>query len=187
MVPLAIGSIAATAVGAGIQAEGAQYQGKAQANLYNYQAGVAQANKILADQDANYARESGEVSAQQSGMKTRTEVGETRAGFGAGNVAGASVNAVEKSETEIGQDNAALIRSNAAKRAFGFEVESAKDTAQGQVYQSAAQTSRTSADISSLSSIIGGASQVASKWLTYGQYFPGMGSGNPSGGDYPSA
>lgn len=178
---LAMITMGTTAAGGIIGAIGSRYSGAAQANLFNYQAGVAQANQLLAKQDANYTLASGEVSAQQSGMKTRAQVGETRAGFGAGNVAGGSANAVERSETEIGAENQALIRSNAAKRAFGFEVEAAKDTAQGTMYQTAARTARTAGDISALSTIIGSAGQVASKWLQYKQYFGSGDSGGPMG------
>lgn len=181
---IAMIGMGASAAGGIVGAIGANYSGQAQANMFNYQAGVAQANALLAKQDAAYATQAGEVSAQQSGMKTHYQVGETRAAFGAGNVAGGSTGAVERSETEIGAQDQALIRANAAKRAFGFNVEAAKDTAQGTMYQTAAKTSRTAGDIGVLSSIIGGAGQVASKWLQYKQYF-GDSSGGGMGADNP--
>lgn len=182
--PISMIAIGSTIAGTITSATAANYSGQASANMYNYQAGIAQANKVLAQQDANYAISSGEVAAQQSGMKTRAQVGATRAGFGASNVAGGSQDAVLKSETDIGQEDQALIRSNAAKRAFGFNVEAAKDTAQGQVYKTAAETSQETGRLGVLSSIIGGASNVAGKWLQYKQYF---GSGDSGAfGDSPA-
>jgi hypothetical protein len=147
--------------------------------MYNYQAGVAQTNAAIAKQDANYSLASGEVESQQSGMRTREQVGATRAGFGAGNVAGGSVNRVVQSETEIGQQNQGIIRANAAKRAYGFEVGAAGDVAQAGADTFAAGTSKTAGEIGAVSSIIGGAGSVASKWSQMGQAFPGSGS-NPN-------
>jgi hypothetical protein len=172
--------IGASAAGAGIGAIGSLFQGSAQSNMYKYQAGVAQVNATVAKQDAQYATQAGEVEAQNSGMRTRAEVGSTRAGMAAGNVditsgSGARVIA---SETEIGQQNEATIRANAAKRAYGFDVKAAADTAQAGAYDVAASTSQTSGVLGAVSSVIGGAGNVAAKWAQYGQSF---GSGGGSG------
>lgn len=176
--PLSIVAMGASAGGAIISGIGSTFAGKAQANMYGYQAGLAQQNALLAKQDANYATETGEVEAQQAGMKGRAQVGQTRAAFGASNVSGGSQDRVLASETDITQDNEALIRANAAKRAFGFNVQAAKDTAQSSVYRTAAETSETSGEIGMLSSIIGGAGNVASKWMQYKQYYgPSSGGG----------
>jgi hypothetical protein len=172
--PLALVGIGASAVGGVTSAIGNMMSGQAQANMYNYQAGVAQANAEVKKQDAAYALEAGEVTAQQSGMRTRAEVGATKVGFAAGNVAGASTDRVLTSETEIGAENQALIRANAAKRAYGFEVGASADIAQAGADRVAASTSKTAGDIGAVSSLVGAAGQVSSKWLQYKQYFPGM-------------
>lgn len=181
-VTIAMIGMGASAGGSIISGLGSTFAGKSQANMYGYQAGLAQQNATLAQQDANYAIASGEVEAQQAGMKGREQTGQTRAAFGASNVSGASQDRVLSSETEITQDNEALIRSNAVKRAYGFNVQAAKDTAQSSVYQTAAQTSETAGNIGMLSSIIGGAGNVASKWMQYKQYYgPGSGGGGGMG------
>lgn len=170
----------ASLAGTAITAFGQYYSGKAQSNMYNYQSGVAQANATLAKQDANYTIASGEVSAQQSGMRTRGQVGATRVGYGAGNIdstTGSAKNVIA-SETEIGQQNQGIIRADAAKRAYGFNVSAAEDVAQAGAYQVAARTSREAADINIASTIIGGAGSVSSKWSQAGQQ--GIGSGNYS-------
>lgn len=165
--PLAAAGIGASAAGGLTSAIGSLFQGQAQANMYNYQAGVALANKTLAQQDANYSVATGEVEAQQHGMRTRAEVGATKVGFGAGNIAvnSGTASKVAKSEIEIGQQNEAITRANAAKRAYGFNVAAAEDTAQAGAYQFAALTSTTAGDIGAASSIIGGAGSVSSKFL----------------------
>lgn len=167
--PAAIAGVGlvASAGGAITSAIGSVFQGQAQAAQYNYQAGVARVNQTLAQQDANYALAAGEVEAQQQGMKTRAEVGLTRAVQGASNVdvnTGSSSQVV-KSEIEIGQENEALVRADAAKRAFGYNVEAAKQGAQAGVYTSAAKTSIEAGQLGAVSSILGGVGSVSSKWL----------------------
>lgn len=161
----------ATAAGGAVGAVGNILSGQSQANMYNYQARVAQANAQIKQQDAAYALAAGEVEAQQSGMRTRAQVGATKVGFGAGNVAGASTQNVLQSEQDIGAQNQALIRANAAKRAYGFEVGAAGDVATAGAERIAASTSKTAAGLGAASSIIGAAGQVSSKWLQYKQYF----------------
>lgn len=166
-------------VGAIVSAFGSLYSGNANAAMYNYQAGVAQTNAAIAKQDANYSLGAGEVEAQQAGMRGRQQVGATRVGFGAGNidVSSGSAKNVISSETEITQANEATQRANAAKRAYGFNVTAAADTAQAGADYTAAKTSRTTGAIGAVSSILGGVGQVSSKWSQASQSF-----GNPGGG-----
>lgn len=147
-------------------AVGSVYQGSANAAMYTYQAGVAQINSVLAKQDANWAIESGNVEAQQAGMKAREQIGLTRVAQGAGNidVNTGSARAVTNSEGEIARQNQAIIESDALKKAYGFSVQSAKDVAQAGAYQTAAQTSQTTGDIGAISSLIGGVGSVSSKF-----------------------
>lgn len=170
-------------VGAGLKAFGQYKTGESEGAMYNYQSGLAQTNASIAKQDAIYATQTGEVEAQQSGMRTRSEVGSTKVGYGAGNIStssGSSKNVIA-SETSIGQANEAVIRANAAKRAYGFNVASAEDTAQAGVFSEAAHTSRTSATLGIASTIVGAASSVSSKWSQASQSF---GTGN-QGDDTP--
>lgn len=150
---------------------GSLFGGNAQAQMYQYQAGIAQMNSQIAKQNADYAIAAGEVSAQQSGMKTAQQIGQTVAQQGAGGLAvGSGSNArVVESEREVGQEDQALVRANAAKTAYGYEVTAAQDTAQGQLFQSAASNAKTAGDISALGSLISGAGSVSSKWLQASQ------------------
>lgn len=176
--PITLTALAATAGGAVVGAIGKEQQGSAEANMYNYQAGVAQVNAQIAKQDANYAIEAGGVSAQEAGMRQRAELGATRAGFGASNVAGGSQNKVISSEIEVGQQTQGIIRANAAKRAYGYEVGAASDTAQAGAFGAAAETSKTAGDIGAVSSILGGVGSVSSKWLQLGPAFGGADTSN---------
>ena len=182
--PISIAAIVgagASVAGAGVSAYGNLAKGQADSSMYQYQAGVAQVNAKIAQQDANYALQSGEVQGQQAGMRERQVLGATRAGFGASNVEGASKNAVISSEIQVGQQNQGIIAANAAKRAYGFEVGAASDTAQAGALGVAADTSKTAGDIGAVSSILGGVSSVSSKWMQAYPAFAGGGSATQGG------
>jgi hypothetical protein len=160
-----------SAAGGLLGAFGSNYKGEAEANMFNYRAGVADLNRKIALQNADYERNAGEVSAQESGMRTRAQVGETAAAQASSglDINRGSAAAVRTSETEIGQQNEAIIRANAARRAYGYEVEATQDQAQSQLYQMAAKTSKTSGGLSAFQSILSGGTSVADKWLKANQ------------------
>jgi len=68
------------------------------------------------------------------------------------------------------------IRSNAAKTAYNFNVESVQDRNQAQLYTMAGANAAQAGQISAQASLISGAGSVASKWLQSQQ------SGTYSGG-----
>ncbi len=172
---MAVIGMGASAAGAVTGAIGSEAKGQSEAQMYNYQAGVAKVNAQIAKQDANYTLESGEVQGQEAGMRERQVIGATRAGFGASNVAGGSKNAVVRSEIEVGQQTQGIIAANAAKRAYGFEVGAAGDIATAGADQFAASNAKTAGGIGAVSSILGGVSSVSSKWLQMGPAFGGTG------------
>lgn len=175
----AIAGMVIGAVGSGVSAYGQASAGEASASMYAYKAGIAKINAQIARQNADYARATGEVEAQQSGMQTRYQIGQTEATQAKSglDVNRGSAELVRESEAEVGQENEAIIRSNAARRAYGYEVEAVKDTAEGTLDQMASSQSRQAGYIAAAGSIISGASSVASKWTQYGTAF---GSGNPT-------
>ena len=74
------------------------------------------------------------------------EEGRIKAGIAAGNidVGSGSAAKVQSAQTAITQENEGVIRADSAKRAYGFNVKGAMDTAQAGVYKTAAATSLTS-------------------------------------------
>lgn len=164
-------TLGATAVGSITQAAGSIFGGLAGSAAYKYQAAIAQMNAKIAQQNAQYETAVGEVQAQQQGMKTRAEIGQTRATQGASGLdlnSGTAVS-VRASEAELGAEDQAMIRSNAARRAYGQEVIAAQETAQGQLDTMAASTSQTAGEIGAFSSILGGVGSFSDKWLKAGQ------------------
>jgi len=130
------GSIMQTVAKAfGMEVEASQYEYNA--NVANYRAGVAKINADIAKQNASYERDVGEIQAEQSGMKTRADLGAMKAHQGASGLAINTNTAahVRESMIEIGAYDQAMIRSNAARRAYGFEVEATQDLAQADLYR----------------------------------------------------
>ncbi len=176
------------AKGAATQSQGQQLalQGQkdqilAQQKAYQYQAGIAQVNQQIEKQNADYARQTGEITAARSGMEARFQAGQTRATFGA---SGLDVNTgshaeVTSSMHEIALQNEGTIRATAAKQAYGYDVaavgEGAKATLAGLSADSAGRAAgnidtaigyaKKAGSTAVASSILGTASSVSSKWL----------------------
>lgn len=176
-ISLTAGTMATVAMGAQagggiLSAFGSIFGGQAQSDMYKYQAGVARVNEQIMKQNEDWALRTGEVEAQQSGMATRFRLGQIKAGQAAGglDVAKGSAALVRDSEEQIGQYNEELIRSNAAKRAYGFGVEAMGLEAQARGEETAAENARTAGYINAFGSLLGTAGSVASKWRTAKQY-----------------
>lgn len=173
----AVGMVS-TIMGSITQAAGAKYTGEANAKMYEYQAGVARVNQQVAKQNADYERAVGEVKAQGSGLHTRYMVGQEKvvqAASGLDVTKGTST-MVRASQTAIGQQDQAIIRASAAKRAFGYEVEAFSKGAEAGALDTSAKTSRVAGDIGVASSLLGGAASVSDKWLQYRSTFGNSGS-----------
>lgn len=189
--PIAAIGIGATLASGFVNAAGDLFGGAAQGKMYEYQAGVARMRSQVAEQNARWAVNTGETNAQISGMHTRFQVGQIRAGQGASNIAVSSPSStgVRAGQTEVGQIDESVIRTNAARRAYGSEVESASAAAEAGALSTASATARTASYYSAASSILGGAGNVSSKWLQASQAgVPGFGGGarttSPTGQEY---
>lgn len=177
------------------QAKGDQYD--AQARAYTYKAGVAEMNRRLKLQDADYARWAGESEAVVSGSKTKFAESTAKAKqSGSGlEVDFGSPNAVRDSILQVGRFDQSMIRNNAARKAYGYEVEAAGQQAEKTLDEMSADSSKkaamfarqggnqaadaasTAGDIGMFTSILGATSSVSSKWLQ-GSQLGMVGGGN---------
>lgn len=167
--PTAIGGVGvgATAAGSALSAYGAYEGGQSQSQMYGYQAQVAKINSNIALQNADYARMQGEQQSVIEGRKGAQQLGGIRAAQGASGLnvnsgSPADVQASQKSTTALDLNQ---IRSNAAKTAYDFDVQSTEDVNQAGLYTAASKNAKTAGDIGASSSIVGGAGSVSSKWL----------------------
>ena len=162
-------SLGATALGGITGAVGSIFGGQSQSAMYSYQAGIAAMNAKIAQQNAAYETAVGETRAQESGMKTRAVIGATRAQQGASGLdvnSGTNVS-VRASEAELGSFDQALIRSDAARKAYGQEVVAAQETAQSQLDTMAASNSQTAGMLGAFTSILGAGSSFGSKFMQF--------------------
>ena len=159
-------SLATSAIGGGISAFGAYSAGQSQAAMANYQSAVAQINAKIAEENAQYAEKAGEVEAQQTAMGVRARIGATKAQQGASNLdvnRGSAVD-VRASEAEIGAQDQAMVRANAARTAYGYRTQKLGFEAQSALDTAAARNARTASGFNVASSLIGGASSVSDRW-----------------------
>ncbi len=165
--PFAAIGMGASLLGGVVGAVGAEQKGAADQAMYGYQSQVASMNARIAQQNAAYAQQAGGSAAYQSGLKTAALVGTQKANQGA---SGIDVNTgspagIRQTTTQLGQLDQNLIRTNYAKKAYGFEVESATKTAEAGADIIAGEQAKKAGDIGALSSILGAAGSVSSKWL----------------------
>lgn len=174
--------------------ESQQYKFKSLAE--QYQAGVARMNKEIAMQNAQYEREVGEVEAQQVGMEARHRLGQMIANQGASgiDVSSGSSRQIREGMIEIGYHDQAMARANAARLAYGSEVQGAQYEAQASIHSftaamddeqaknastaagltrssmgllsQASQNVSRATGINIMSSLVGGLGSVAGKWTT---------------------
>lgn len=156
-----MGIVAGTAAvaGAGLSAYGQLQQGKATQAADNYAAQVATNNAAIATQKANWAAEEGVQSASKSQMDTAAKVGAIKANQGASGVTigeGSSPDVVQSART-AGMLDAMTIRSNAAREAYGFQVDSSNQTAQSALYKASGKNAVKASKIGAASTILGAA------------------------------
>lgn len=171
--PVSIASIGLGASGGGsiLGAFGAAMSGNSQANMYNYQAGIAQLQSKIALQNRDYELSTGETQAEQYGLRSRFQMGKIRSAQGASgiDVGGPSSSAVRAGQQMVSDLDLATIRNNTARKAYGYETESAVDQAQSQLYGMASSNVKAAIPLNVASSLLGGASSVSSKWLQANQ------------------
>jgi|SRR5579862_345191 len=155
--------------GAGVSAFGQYESGQATSQMAAYQAQVAQNNAAIAQQNAAWEAGAGESQVAAEGMKTAAKVASTKAAQGASgvDVNTGSTAAVRTAETELGALDAMTIRSNTAKKTYGYEVASGSDIAQAGLLTQEGSQATTAGDIGAMGTLLSGASSVGSKYANW--------------------
>jgi hypothetical protein len=173
-----------------VGATSALWEGAAQSKMYSYQAGIARQRAQVAETESRFATTAGETNAMIQGLRTGQQVGVQRAGQGAANInpATGSAAAVRASQTWGGQTAESITRTNAARQAYGYDVQAATERAQASAYDVSSKTAITASYFNAGASVLGAASGVSSKWVQAAQAgVPGFGSSsdtNPTGQQY---
>lgn len=174
---------AAAVAGTAMSAYGMFQQGEAKRKQAEYQQGIAKLNEQISKQNADYARRVGEVQAQQSGMKSRFALGTQKAvqsGRGI-DIESGSPALVREGQHDVALHDEAIIRSNAAWRAYGYEVEGVSASASGRLAGMAGAQAEQAGTIGAAGSILSGASSVADKWYQYSNTFGPPADSNSAG------
>lgn len=160
-------SLAGSAASAGLGAIGAEKAAGAQSQSLNYQAAVSMLNAQIAEQNAEYARATGEGQAERYGMGARQKLGQIRASQGSTglDVNSGSAKEVQQSAKIVTNMDMDQIRSNAAKTAYNYDVQAQGFKSSAVLGEFGAKNAAAAGDINAASSIVGGATSVASKWL----------------------
>jgi 3D (Asp-Asp-Asp) domain-containing protein len=163
---MAVTAMVGTAVGGLISGVGAKESADANAKAYQYKAGVAQINKQVNEQNASWAIQAGDTQAEEKGLKSRQEIGQEKvvqaaSGFDVNTGTGARV---RDDMSQVSAFDQNVIRWDASKTAYGYEVKAATDTAEAGMDQFAAQQSQEAGTIAEIGSFINAGTSVASKW-----------------------
>lgn len=162
-----------------LKAYGQTKQAGANAATDTYKAQVAENNAAIATQQAQWAGEEGDQSASAAALKTRATEGGIEANQAASGIdvnTGSAVQ-VQDSARILGKLDALTIRSNAARQAYGYQVEATNQTAQSQLDKFAAKNDIEAGEIGAGSTILGGAATGANyyNFLNSNSMFPSSG------------
>lgn len=166
--PSALGNAGMTLAGAGtgMNVVAKLLGADATKKQYLYQSGVAQINKTIMEQNAKWARDAGERENLIFGMKAGQRMGQIKAGQGASglDVSGEGAGNVRSSQALVDRMDREQILDNAARRAYGYDVEAFNQGNKAKAYGMAAKNTEKAGLISAAASLVGGTTSVANKW-----------------------
>lgn len=133
--PFGIAAAVAAVAAAGIAAYGAHEQASAQKKALNYQAQVAANNATIASQKRSDALQRGEIEAHNAMRQQAQLLGHQRAALAANgqDITQGSALDVLASTKFLGQQDVNTIQSNAAREAWGYDIDKMNVNAEGQL------------------------------------------------------
>ena len=156
-------------VGTELAAAGQVFGGIGQGQQLLYGAGVAGANAKIALANADAARQAGAYAESASKLRYGQLIGEQKAGQAASgfDVAGQSAQGVRAGTQMVGDMDAAMIHYNAARQAYGEEVQAMSLKAQAQADRLGAVGAITGGLARGAGSLLGGAAGLSEKWAQF--------------------
>lgn len=123
------------AVGLVLTAAGGVQQAKSAKAAANYEAEVAENNAKTAQAQATHAQQLGNIEEERQRQRVRIMLGKQRTSFAANNVESTSGTALDMlSETaQMGEEDALAIRANAARSAWGYQVDAGNSVARSRL------------------------------------------------------
>lgn len=169
VLPVAI--LAATGVSTALGVAGAVQEGQAAKEQAKYQAVVARNNAVIAEQKAVDAEQRGRISEQQQRLRTSQAIAAARANAAARGVLVDSGSAlgITQDIAEMGELDALTIRSNTAREAAAHRQMRTDFESQQALIRASGDTAQRRAGFEATSSLLNGATSVASKWYAFRQ------------------
>lgn len=168
MDPASMGAVAigSSLLSGAVGVAGASMSANASADSFNYKAGIAKLNSDINKQNAAWAINQGAIKAENYGLKAGGEIADTKVVQAASglDINSGSKEAVRDTQQTVATYDQGTIRADAAHTAHGYEVKAAADSAEASMDTAAAENAQKAGKLNVLSSIIGTASSVASKW-----------------------
>lgn len=125
---------------------------------------IAERNAQLAERQGRDALNRGAMAEGRERLETRQQIGSTRAALAAQgiDVNGGSAAEVQATERLIGDVDALMIRSNAQREAWGFDVEAANERTQGRFALLAGENEAAAQRVAGVSTLLGGVANLYS-------------------------
>jgi hypothetical protein len=167
---MAFVAILGTIISGVVGAMGAMQQGAAAQASANYQAAVAQQNRMIAEQNAHFEELHGEQQAQTQGLKDKAAMGSIVAGEGASglDITTGSKKSVIDSTQKLSTFNEALIRNDSARKAYDFRAQAFNYEAQSRLFTFQGENARTASNFQAFGSLLGSAASVGQRWYQFG-------------------
>lgn len=163
--------MATTAVSGGLSAISQIRAGNASGAASEYRAQVADNNAKTAEMNATMTMQAGDTATANAGMKTAEVVGRQKAAQGANNidVNSGSATQVRSATAALGMLDALTIRSNAAREAYGYQVQGSDFKAEANLDRATGKEAKASGWLGAAGSLLSTASTVGkdySRWQT---------------------
>ena len=155
--------VIAMAAATAISAAGSIEQSRAQAASAGYNAKVAAQNAQIATENASYTGAQGEQNVGVQGAKNKATEAAITTNQGASGVninSGSSVD-VRESAAKVGMLDALNVRSQAARAAYGQQVQATSDIAQSQLDRSQQKADITGGYLNAGATVLGGVGKAA--------------------------
>ena len=167
----AVGSLVSTIAGAGTKVAGIQQQTAANVASANYNAQVARNNQLIEEQNAQTVQQQGLAAEGAQRQKTAQLIGAEVSNAAARGIdvdSGSAVD-VRSSAAETGELDALTIRSNYTNQGKNYLMQAYNYGAQSGLLNSQAGWAQQAGNIAVDSTILGGASSLMDKWLSFNQ------------------
>lgn len=157
------------AVGTGLQAGGQFTAGVGQAQAFAFKSALDRQNAAIALRNAQAATQGGDYEAAASKLRYGELEAKQTVGAAASGVdtSTGSAAAVRQSTETLSAMDAAMIHYNAARQAYGDQVQAASLKSQSRVDALASAGAAVGGTLGAATSILGGASSLSQKWAQF--------------------